>query len=143
TKIVIDGKPGKAADLPKGVVVTVQLAAPGDKAAAVVRTEGPTIGGLVKAVDAKAGTITFTTRRGRGAEDVEDRTLKVSAGAIINIDGKEGKLPDVRTKAPAALKLSFNEKSVVAIAQGRGRERGGERGPRVIEVGGTVESATA
>ncbi|MBA4065104.1 MAG: hypothetical protein C0501_15600 [Isosphaera sp.] len=111
TKVTVDGKEAKAADLKAGDKVTVTLTAKGDAALSVSRGTGGKDGGEkpakpdggkpdggkvpagkpVAAVDPVAGTITLAVKTDGGGAPV----VRVAAGAKVFVDGREAKLADV------------------------------------------------
>lgn len=71
---------------------------------------------MLKAVDAAKGTITVATRQ-RGAEP-EEKTYPVAKGARVIVEGKPGKLDDLKPgeNGPfVQLRLSLDQKSVQSI----------------------------
>jgi hypothetical protein len=120
---------GKLADLAPGSHVVLELAAD-EKTVDLVVAEGPTVRGLIKAVDAAKNTITVTFSsfrrgegRGRGEEVTEEKTYKVGPKADIGVDDgrgkafslKEAKLADLPAGAIAALRLSVDLKQAETI----------------------------
>jgi RNA polymerase sigma factor (sigma-70 family) len=91
---------GKLADLTEGAVVTLRLS--GDRHQVVrIWVEGPTVRGILKAVDAANRTLTATLD-GKKGEPAADRTFAVAANARLFLDG--GKAKD---KAKPATKKSL------------------------------------
>lgn len=102
TRVTVNGKPGKAADLKPGDKASVTLTSTG--AAALAITAGTKPDGerpgekpvkpdvrpalQVSAVDAQSNTITLSAK-GR------DFAQKIAAGAKVTIDGKDAKLADI------------------------------------------------
>jgi RNA polymerase sigma factor (sigma-70 family) len=126
-----DGKPrrfpvskqSKLADVPAGAVAMLKLT-PDQSQAVLLRAEGPGVYGLLKAVDPKKNTITVTLRPARGDDPGEEKTFAVAADARLLIEGKEGKLADLKPEEngpPVALKLSLDQKTVQSITVGGGR----------------------
>jgi Cu/Ag efflux protein CusF len=116
-------KEGQLADVPPGAVAQVKLAAD-QKTATSIRAEGPSVQGSVKAVDADKNTITLILRAGRGDTPADEKTFTVARDARIVIDGKEGKLADIKVEdngPPVGLKLSLDQKVVQSITVGRQR----------------------
>jgi RNA polymerase sigma factor (sigma-70 family) len=111
---------GKLADLPAGSVAALKLS-PDQKEAMTVRAEGPTVYGLLKVTDPSKHTITLTLRVARGDNPGEDKTFAVAPDARVVIDGKEGKLADLKADdngPPVGLKLSLDQKAVQSITVG-------------------------
>jgi RNA polymerase sigma factor (sigma-70 family) len=118
-------KEGKLDDLPPGALVRLKLA-PDQKTVTSLLAEGPSVQGAVKAVDTAKRTITVVTRRARDGSPVEDKTYAVARDARVVIDGKEGKLADVKAEENGplvGLKLSLDQKVVQSITVGSGRGR--------------------
>jgi RNA polymerase sigma factor (sigma-70 family) len=116
---------GKLADLSTGALVTVRLSLD-QKVVVAVHAEGAHVGGILKAVDAEKNTITVTVAR--KGEAPEDHTFTVGKEARIQIDegkggtgGKGGTLSDLPVEAQVHVKLSADQKAVIAItAEGPG-----------------------
>jgi RNA polymerase sigma factor (sigma-70 family) len=128
TEILIDDgkgrrfsvKEGKLADVPVGAVALVRLSAD-QRVVTSLRAEGATVQGAVKAVDADKGTITLVTQRARDGTVVEEKTYAVAKDARVVIDGKEGKVADVKADEngpPVWLRLSPDQKAVTGITVG-------------------------
>lgn len=114
---------GKLGDIPAESMVVLRLT-PDQQKAVIVRAEGPSISGAIKAVDADKHTITVLTGRNRDGTPAEEKTLPVAKDARIIIDGKESKLADVKADEnghPAGLKLSLDQKVVHTIWVGERR----------------------
>jgi ferric-dicitrate binding protein FerR (iron transport regulator) len=121
-KVIVDGKPGKLAGLPRGTRVVIEK---NDKGVIVsVRAEGVIRAGVVSAVEKDSITI-----EQRGRDGATKDTLKV-AGAAVTVDGKPGKLGDVKAGDRVTLTMSVDGKSVVALTKGAARERRPEGGDR-------------
>jgi hypothetical protein len=105
-------KAARLADLRAGTVVNLKQSLD-QKKAVVVRAEGPTVYGQLKAVDAGKGTVTLLIGAGRRS-DGEEKTFSLGKGATIFHDGKAVKLADVKVKenSVASLRLSLDQKSV-------------------------------
>jgi RNA polymerase sigma factor (sigma-70 family) len=126
-----DGKPrrflfskeGKLAELPAGAVATLKLS-PDQREVTSVRAEGPGVYGLLKAADAAKNRITVALRAPRGDDPGEEKTFAVAPDARVLIDGKEGKLADLKVDdngPPVGLKLSLDQKVAQTITVGGGR----------------------
>jgi hypothetical protein len=113
--------PGVAlADLPIGTVVQLKLSAHQSKVA-VIRAAGPSVSGVVKAVDAAKGTLSITMSVKKG-EPLVDKTFVVAKDAMISLDTgkprnklKPQGLDDVPAGAIVTLQLSLDQRLVVAI----------------------------
>jgi hypothetical protein len=109
-------KEGKLADVPAGAAVTVRLS-PDQRWATLLRAEGPSLAGLIKAVDGTKGVLTFALPAGRG-ENPEEKTLPVAKDARIVIDGNETRLADIKVPdrgLSAVLRLSLDQKTIQAV----------------------------
>lgn len=71
--------------------------------------------GVVKSVDASAGTITLTVKK-------EDKTFNVAKDVRVRIEGESKTLADVKPGARARLRLSEDGKTVLAINVGGGKK---------------------
>jgi hypothetical protein len=109
----------KLADLTTGSIVTLKLS--GDqKVVAQISAQGQSHNGTVKSVDGKKNTLTVDLLEGK---DVVEKTFEVSKDARVLIDdgkGKktpdnEAKLADVKAGGLVTLRLSLDQKAVVAI----------------------------
>ncbi len=116
-------KEGKLADVPVGAAVQLRLSL-NQTAVTSLRAEGPSMPGLIKAVDAAKGTITLAIPIARG-EAPEEKTFPVAKDARIVIDGNEAKLTDVKPAEDgpfAMVRLTLDQKTVQAVmVGGRGR----------------------
>ncbi|HKB39834.1 MAG TPA: sigma-70 family RNA polymerase sigma factor [Gemmataceae bacterium] len=118
-------KEGKLADVPAGAQVFLKLT-PDQKFITMLRAEGPSVGGRIKALDPKAGTITVDVQVARG-ENPEEKTFTLAKNVRVQIEGNEGKLADIKVgdDAPfAMLRLSLDQKTVqsITVSRPRGRE---------------------
>jgi hypothetical protein len=104
----------KLADLKEGMRLALRLS-PDNKAVVGIRVAAPTASGVVKAVDATKRSLTVT----HGAKDnAKDITYEVEKNAPVLIDGKEGKLADLKEGLPIHLLLSPDDGGVVGIQVG-------------------------
>ncbi len=107
-------KVAKLPDLKEGMRVVLQLSQD-NKAVVGIRIAAPTANGVIKAVDAAKNRITVT----HGAKDnAKDITYEVAKNAPVLIDGKEGKLTDLKEGMPVFLLLSPEDGGVVGIRVG-------------------------
>jgi hypothetical protein len=108
-------KEGKLADVPTGAVAAVKLSV--DQASVMfIRAEGPTLTGLLKAVDPDKGILVLTIPKGR--DDAEEKTLTVAKDARITIDGNEAKLTNLKVGDNGPLiqvRLSLDQKTVLLV----------------------------
>jgi RNA polymerase sigma factor (sigma-70 family) len=97
--ITVDGKHCKLAAVPPGAFVNVGLAAD-QTTARSIGADGPHLGAcggsMVKAVDPVNHTITFDDK---AVAEVAGKTFTVARDAVINLDGRPGKLAEVPTGA--------------------------------------------
>jgi hypothetical protein len=106
-------KEAKLTDLAAGALVTVRLSVD-KKQAQFVLAEGPTVVGVVKAVDGGKKTLTVTLRPPRGDDAGEDRALTLALDGVVLLDDgrgrrlsvKEGKLADVPVGSAVSVRLS-------------------------------------
>lgn len=108
---------GKLGDVLPGSTAVVRLSVD-QKTVTSIRAEGPSVPGLVKAVDPDKATITLAVRRTRG-EEPEEKTWPVARDARVTIDGADAKLADIKVAARgpfAMVRLSLDQKTVQAIA---------------------------
>jgi hypothetical protein len=118
---LLSQKAVKLAEVPVGAAVSVKLS-PDQKFVTMLRAEGPSMPGLIKAINATDGTITVVT--GARRDDSVEKTLPVAKDARIIIEGTETKLADVKLGDEgliAMLRLTLDQKSVQTILVGRGR----------------------
>lgn len=116
-------KEGKLADVPVGSAIMVKLSAD-QKSVSTLRAEGPSANGRLKSIDAGKGTITVEIFVARG-ENPEEKTYTFAKDVRVTIDGKEGKLADIKVEDGtfAQVRLSLDQKTVQAIMIGRPRGR--------------------
>jgi RNA polymerase sigma factor (sigma-70 family) len=113
---------GKLSDLSEGSPVTLRLS--GDQKVIRIWAEGPTIQGILKAVDAGKGTITVAVAMTKG-KPATDKTFAVAKSARLFIDDgqvhdkskptKQPGLADLPANAVVFLKLSADRKVVGSI----------------------------
>jgi hypothetical protein len=101
--IVIDGKLGTLAGLSAGSYVNLRLSLD-QQTARQVHAHGPSVSGVVKAVDTQKSTVT-----------VEDTTFPVAKDAVIVIDGKVGPLAGLPAGAAVTLSLHVDQKTIGMI----------------------------
>ncbi len=76
----------------------------------------PTASGVVKSVDAAAGTLTLAGQKIKTGGEAPDQTLTLAKDAKLTIDGKEAKLADVKAGASASLTLTEDKKGATAVS---------------------------
>jgi RNA polymerase sigma factor (sigma-70 family) len=117
---------GKLADLAPGAAAVLYLSAD-QKAVEAVLAEGPTVRGLIKAVDGGKNTVTIDLHAGRGGEGGDEKTYPVSKKAEVAVDDgrgkmfsiKEAKVADLRVGAVVTARLSVDSKELVnLVAEG-------------------------
>lgn len=114
---------GKLADAPLGALATVKLAA--DQTFVMhLRIEGPTLTGLLKAVDPVKNTITIAIPKNR--IEADEKTLVLAKDARIVSDGVETKLANLKVGDNGLLlqlRLSIDQKMVQAVRAGQPQRR--------------------
>jgi RNA polymerase sigma factor (sigma-70 family) len=107
TRITVDGREVKLADVPVEATVVLQLA-PDAKALQSITAEGPAFGGTVKAVD--AGKLTITISLGKQGE----KSFTIAKDAIVTTgkSAKTLKLTDVAVDKDVVLQLTADQKEV-------------------------------
>ena len=78
----------------------------------------PGVFDIVKTVDSAKNTVTLILRPGRGDTPAEEKTYNVAKDARIVLEGKEGKLADLKAGDDGAqvwMKLSLDQKAVQSI----------------------------
>jgi len=103
--IVIDGRPGKLAELPTGAYVNLTLSVD-QQTARQVRAQGANVNGIVKAVDAEKNTLT-----------VNDRTYAVAKDVVIVVEGQRGTLAGLPTGIFVSVTLHVDQQTVGLINQ--------------------------
>jgi Cu/Ag efflux protein CusF len=113
---------GKLDELSEGAIVILRLTLDKKQIQSLL-AEGANVAGTIKSVDANKKNITLVVRPARGDEAAEERTLPVSAEAVVVLDDgkgrrlslKEGKLADVPIGALANVKLSVDQAFVMFL----------------------------
>lgn len=119
-RILIDGKPGRADELGKGMIVYLQRFQ-GDDEVIGLRVEGPTITGALKSVAPNARTLTVSLRKGKESMG-QERTLALLPDTKVEIGGRRTTLGDLTVGATVIVRLSVDQKSVLQITVPRSRE---------------------
>lgn len=109
-------KEGKLADVPVGSSVMMKLAV--DQGfVMLLKAEGPTLLGMLKAVDAEKGAITIAIPKGR--DDADEKTLTLAKDARVTLDGNEVKLADLKVGENGPfiqLRLTLDQQRVQSVA---------------------------
>jgi hypothetical protein len=119
--IDIDSKPGDLKRLPTGAFVHAVALSVDQKTARGIRAAGPSVAGVVKAVDAEHNTITLADtlwKPGTGHNlpaDGKEATFGVADDANIEIDLKRGKLGGVRPGLRVFLGLCVDRRTARSI----------------------------
>lgn len=109
-------KEAKLEGVPVGAQVTVKLATD-QFSVMLLKAEGPTLTGLLKAVDPDKSSITIAIARGRG-EEPDEKTLPVSKDARVLSEGSAAKLGDLKPgeNGPIMhLRLSLDQRAVQIV----------------------------
>jgi hypothetical protein len=120
TKISVDGKDAKLADVKVGLHVGVMLTADRSKAVAV-KAEGPTFTGELKEVDAAKRTVvvklvTHPDPADKKKTGTEDKTFKVADDASVAVKGKKpATLGDLKAGANVTVRISADGERAIAI----------------------------
>jgi hypothetical protein len=112
----------KLADLSLGALVTVRLTL-NQQHAQTVFAEGPSVFGIIKAVDPAKKTLTVTQRSPRGDSAGEETTLTLSNDSVVMLDDgkgrrlslKEVKLADLPVGAAITAKLGQDQAHVMSL----------------------------
>lgn len=88
--------------------------------------------GKVKAVDADKKTITLASKETDGGKVTPEQTFTLGDGLKVTVNGKAGKLEDVKAKMDVQLLLTADKKSVTEIRTRIG-EGGGEKPERPLK----------
>jgi hypothetical protein len=105
------------------------------------KKETPTVRGTIKAVDAAKNTITVTVRF-EGEKAAEDHTVTLSPDVkVATVDVPQARLADLKPRMEVVIRLSADEKSVVAIQEIKGEVPGGrERREERASIFGQVKT---
>jgi hypothetical protein len=101
--VIVDGRTGKLAEVPVGAYVSPHLRVDG-KTVGMLHANGPRAGGVVKAVDVAANTIT-----------VDDTTYSVARDAPVVIDGKQRPLAELPIGVGVNVNLRVDQRTVGMI----------------------------
>jgi ferric-dicitrate binding protein FerR (iron transport regulator) len=132
TKVMIDRRPGKVADLKPGTEIVVTLSVDRRTALTILTVPRagdsrrlPLVQGQIKTIDAKAGTITLKLMERPGVDKEEERTYTLGQEVKVIIDGKQAGVADLKPGSKATLSLDREGKTVQGIAvRGSSRQRG-------------------
>ncbi len=133
TKVTVNGKDAKVADLKAGDKVALVASADEKTVLSIASgvkdsgkpTKTPTFGGKIASVDATAKTVTVSI----GKNDAIEETVKLTADAKIVVDGKDVKIADL----PKGMLATF---TLVATKEGQPREA-----TAVVVAGPTIDGA--
>jgi hypothetical protein len=105
----------RLADLHPGALADLKLS-PDQKSVVLLRAEGPTVYGILKAVDAGKGTVTVLVGAGRGS-DGEEKTYTLAKKGKVFQDGKAIRLADLKAKddVGVSVRLSLDQKEAQSI----------------------------
>jgi ferric-dicitrate binding protein FerR (iron transport regulator) len=124
--VIIDRRPGKIADVKADMEVVLKLSVDG-KTAVMIRKDvsrepwNPFVRGEIKAIDAKANTITLAVTTGRpGARKVEERTFTLGKQVSVGIDGRPVGMADLKAGTEVTLTVDREGKTVLRIAVASG-----------------------
>ena len=108
-------KQGKLADVPVGATVGLKLGV--DQAfVMLIRAEGGTLIGQLKAVDVEKGIVVLAIAKGR--DEVEEKSLTLAKGARVVFDGKDITLADLKVGDNAPMiqvRFSLDQGTVQAV----------------------------
>jgi hypothetical protein len=113
----------KIGELIAGCMVSVKLS-PDQKQVVSIHAEGPTMQGVVKAIDAGKQTITLTMPATRREEPAVEQTFMLAVGGEVVMEDerprrffpvREAKLGDVPVGAVVTVKLSPDQASAVSV----------------------------
>lgn len=110
-------KAGTLADIPAGAAVMLKLS-PEQSKVMQVRAEGPSIFGLLKAVDASKGTITVGFPARNRTDPPEEKTFVVAKDARITSEGQPSQLANLNPQANGPnvqVRLSLDQSQVQSI----------------------------
>jgi ferric-dicitrate binding protein FerR (iron transport regulator) len=115
-EISINGRPGRLSEIPAGTVL-VLITAPNDKMSVeIVRAEGQTLAGELRAVDLEARTIVLTVKSKDGS--IKEVSCRVADDARITLDGKSALLKDLRIFSKVMIEKSLDGNTAVSITAG-------------------------
>ena len=118
-KVIIDGRPGKVVNVPVEAMATAKLTAD-QKGIVGLGVSGPSIQGVLKAVDAAKGKITVTVPVSK--VDSENKVFDLAKQvAIAMVSGKNSvplQLADLKPGQEVVLRLTADQKAVAQITVG-------------------------
>jgi hypothetical protein len=110
---------GALADLKEGAHVRAELSKD-QKSVVAIWAQGPTVAGIIKAIDAEKRAITLVVGKNKNGEAPPEQTWTLAKDAQIIVDGKDGEFADLATEAVATARLSGDQKGIGMIqTQGR------------------------
>jgi RNA polymerase sigma factor (sigma-70 family) len=113
-EVVIDGRPGKLADVPTDALVTARTSAD-QKTILTLQVEGPSFKGTLKGVDPANRVLTVTVPAGKNEFEDKMFTLAKDARVATEIYGLPLKLTDLNAGKAILLQLSADRKAVSRV----------------------------
>ncbi len=116
-------KAAKLEDVAEGATVQAKLSME-QHFAMMVRIEGGTVVGILKAIDADKGTVTVLTAKSR--EDREEKTFTLAKDGRVLVDGAESKLADLKIAENGPfvqLRLTLDRMFVQSLVAQQPRDR--------------------
>jgi RNA polymerase sigma factor (sigma-70 family) len=101
--VVIDGRPGELAEIPTGALVLMRLSVD-RQTARHLHAQGPSLSGVVNAVDAANNTVT-----------INGISYPLAKDAVVVIDGQRAALAGLRTGAGVNVNLHVDQRTVGLI----------------------------
>ena len=139
-KITVDGKEAKLEAVPKNAYAAFATVATKDGMLPQItelRVTGPSIGGVVKQVDATSITL---------AGEKADRVLKLAADGKVTVAGKDAKLADIKAGDKVAVTLAADESAALTISTGTkpgDGEKPGVKPEKAPKFGGKITAVDA
>jgi small nuclear ribonucleoprotein (snRNP)-like protein len=113
-QVFLYGKEAKLNDLAKGLQVVAKLSRD-RKEVGIITAQGPTVQGVVKAVDAANNTVTvLIASKGKAGEEKTFNVVKEAP--VTTVGEKTGRLADLEKERPVILWLSADQTMVVSIS---------------------------
>jgi hypothetical protein len=111
TLLTIDGKPAKFSAVEKGMLATVELEDRESSLALAVRVAGQSVTGVVKAIDLARRTVRLEAPVPRGP------LFEIGIDTPVTVDGKPGKLTQIRARDRVVLRLSADGRKVLGVTR--------------------------
>ena len=119
-KVYIYGREARLKDLANGTQIVAKLSSD-KKTIGVIQAQGPTVNGVLKAVDGTKNTVTVMVQV--KGQPLEEKTFNVVKDAPIHIAAAPpGRLADLEKERGVTLWLSADQKMVVSIMQKSGKK---------------------